>query len=292
MEDEISLSAYVESIWRAKWLILAASILAGGAVAYYRYRQPAVYTSQVLLQVGRVWKEPIEDPYLTAELINSPGFLSQLAPKLGTKPGMVRRSVHATTITAGAQKSGYPILVSVTATGNSSSESAAFAKVTAEEVIARHDLSFDQSMKPHLDYQRQLEALLAPTGVLSVDRGKPSGSRPGGGASVEGTSAAALAAPNAPALSEALSKTLHDYDEVRSFNESPAITQKTRMISEAAPGAYSRVSIGSPAAIAAVLAALVCCAAAIALELLRNAPRTSRELSAQKTQEVVDASIS
>jgi hypothetical protein len=292
MADEIGLNPYIDSMWRAKWLIVLAAIAAGAAVGWYRYKQPAVYTSQALLQVGRVWKEPIEDPYLTAELINSPSFLNQMAPKLGSKPGLVKHSIHAATVTAGPQRSGYPILVAITATGSSSSEAAAFANVTAEEVIARQDLSYSQSIKPHLDYQKQLEAILAPTGALAASQRKPAG----GEASAAESAAQSGSAPSPstappPLISEALAKVLHDYDDVRSANESPVITGRTRFISEAAPGTYSRASIGSPAAIAALLAALISGAAAIAFGVLRGAPAANAGRAVPDRQDVPDATI-
>jgi hypothetical protein len=292
MADEIGLNPYIDSMWRAKWLIVLAAVAAGAAVGLYRFKQPAVYTSQALLQIGRVWKEPIEDPYLTAELINSPSFLNQMAPKLGSKPGLVKRSIHAATVTAGPQRSGYPILVIITATGGSSSEAAAFANVTAEEVIARQDLSYDQSIRPHLEYQKQLEAILAPTGALAASQKKLAGSQPGGaGSTAQSGPAETTQVSPPPQISEALAKALHDYDEVRSFNESPSITERTRLVAEAALGTYSRASIGSPAAIAALLAALISGAAAIAFGILRGTPAANAGRTLSDRQDVPDATI-
>ncbi|HUK90231.1 MAG TPA: Wzz/FepE/Etk N-terminal domain-containing protein [Blastocatellia bacterium] len=290
MAEEISLNPYIHAVWRAKWLIILAAVVAGAGVGYYRYRQPAVYTAQALLQIGRVWKEPIEDPYLTAELINSPSFLHQIAPKLGSKPGLIRRSIHAAAVTAGPQRSSYPILVSITATGTTSTDAAAFAKVTAEEVIARHDLAYDASMRPHLDYRKQLESMLAPTGALAAADKKADVQQNGGAAT---QAPGPVVAAGTPPLSDALAKTLHDYDEVRSNNESPAITQRTQLIADVAPGAYSHVSVVNPALIAALLAALIVCAAAIAVGALAAAPAPQQaDQTIPNRREFTDAAIS
>lgn len=293
MPEEIPLNQYIGYVWRAKWLILLAAVVAGAAVGVYQYKRPAVYTSQALLQVGRVWKEPLEDPYLTAELINSPSFLREIAPKLGAKTGVVRRSIHATTISAGPQRASYPILVSITATAESSSDAATFAKVVAEEVIARQDVLYDESLKPHQDYRKQLESILAPTGVLAGEKkttnpkDSPNGTEP--------TGTAPSSTGPAPPISEALAKALHDYDEVRSFNESPSITQRTRLLSDVAPGASSKAQVTSPAAIAAVLAVLIAAAAAVAIGVLSAASASNRSISAStrpNPQDLPDATIS
>ncbi|HEY6330996.1 MAG TPA: Wzz/FepE/Etk N-terminal domain-containing protein [Blastocatellia bacterium] len=292
MPEEIPLNQYIGHIWRAKWLILLAAIAAGGAVGAYQYRRPAVFTSQALLQVGRVWKEPLEDPYLTAELINSPSFLRELAPKLGAKSGVVKRSIHAATISAGPQRASYPILVSITATADSASDAATFAKVVAEEVIARHNVLYDESLKPHQDYRKQLESILAPTGVFAPSEKKTTDSKDFGSDAAPGPHAPASAGP-APPISEALAKTLHDYDEVRSFNESPSITQRTHLISDVAPGASSKEPVTSPAAIAAVLAALIAGAAAVAVGVVSAPTISSRSsLPHANPQDLPDATIS
>jgi hypothetical protein len=291
MPEEIALNQYIGYIWRAKWLILLAAIVAGAAVGAYRYKQPAIYTSQALLQVGRVWKEPLEDPYLTAELINSPSFLHQIAPELGAKPGVVRRSIHAATISAGPQRASYPILVSITATAESSSDAATFAKVVAEEVIARHDILYDESLRPHQDYRKQLESILAPTGVLAGEKITADSKRAGDGTATNPAGSGSTGP--APPISEALAKTLHDYDEVRSFNESPSITQRTRLISDVAPGSSQKASAAGPAAIAAVLAALIAGAAAVAIGVVSASATSSRSsLTRPNTQDLPDATIS
>jgi hypothetical protein len=289
MTEEIKLNPYLGSLWRAKWLILLAAIAAGIAVGYYRYRQPSTSTAEGLLQVGRVWKEPIEDPYLTAEIINSGSFSRQLAPRLGIPQGQVRRSLKAAIVTGGPQRTGYPILVTITASATTSAEAVRMARTAADEVIARHELTYNQSVGPHLDYQKQLEAALGPTGVLAIAHGAGDS----GKAAVDtGAVKPAVPAGPAPQISDALAKILHDYDEVKSFNESPAITQRSRLLGDVVPTGSTRPSIMAPAAMAAVLAALIAGTAAVLLGLLQAVPAARNSgATLSRQQDVPDASI-
>src|SRR5215472_18784215 len=122
MEEEIKLDQYIASIWRWKWFILIATALAG-LVTAYAVSKPTSYTASALVQVGKVWKEPIEDLYTTSELVNSDGFLTALATKLGTTPERLKIALHAETITVGPQRASHPILVRILAGTGSAAES-------------------------------------------------------------------------------------------------------------------------------------------------------------------------
>src|SRR5262249_49494822 len=147
-----------------KWLILAAIVLAGLGTAAYRYKQPATYTAEGLIRIGRVWKEPLEDPYITAEIINSQGFLDKVAYDLSMKPAQVRRAIRATAVTAGPQRSSYPILVRILASANSADQSMQLAESAAADTVGRHQNLFDHAMAPHLETQQHLEELLRTAG--------------------------------------------------------------------------------------------------------------------------------
>src|SRR5262245_61753946 len=109
-QEEFSLDGYLAAIWRAKWLILIGTLLAAGATAYLTSRQPTMHRATALIKIGRVWKEPLEDPYLTAKVTNSAGFLNSVAEKDGGKhKGKIRRRVSAETIVVGPRRSRYPI---------------------------------------------------------------------------------------------------------------------------------------------------------------------------------------
>jgi hypothetical protein len=157
-EEEIRLDKYLIAIWRAKWLIILGVLLAAGAAYYLASRQPTLHKATALLKIGRVWKEPLEDPYVTETIVNSAGFQKELAKKINANPRQLKRSVHAETIIAGPRRSRYPILVSVTATSDESADDAVrLTEAVADELVARHEALFNEAMKPHIERERRLE---------------------------------------------------------------------------------------------------------------------------------------
>jgi capsular polysaccharide biosynthesis protein len=235
MDDEINLNSYIASIWRWKWFILAATALAGVVTTYFESK-PATYTASALIQVGKAWKEPLEDLYTTSELINSDGFLNALASKLGTTPARLKNAVHAETITVGPQRASHPIMVRVTAGTGSPDESARLVQAAADEVISRHQKLYDQAMAPHLEHQRQLESAVAAGGRSADD----------------------------------MIKLLAALDEVKSNNTSPNITEKTYLIEGVTPGPVTKPALLRPTITACLIAGIISLFVAAAAGRLRS----------------------
>lgn len=232
-EEEIRLDKYLAAIWRAKWLILIGVLAAAGITYLLASRQPALHKSTALIKIGRVWKEPLEDPYVTETIINSAGFQRELAKKVGVSPRQIRRSVHAETIIAGPRRSRYPILVGVAVTSESADEAARLAQAAADEVTARHEELFNEAMRPHAEQERRLE-----------ERYKE------------------LATQGGPR--ELLLKVEGELNEVKSNNSAPNVnvTEKTRLIAEVEPEAAARPPVWRNVAAAGLIAAAACTAAA------------------------------
>src|SRR5947209_14700277 len=133
--NELNLDKYFVAVWRAKWLILIISIAAAGIAFYFAGREPAHYKANAFLEVGRVWKEPLEDIYITEQKTNSSGFNHELGEKIGVKPKILHRDVQAETLTAGPRRSRYPTLLQITATTESEDESVRLARAVAEAVV-------------------------------------------------------------------------------------------------------------------------------------------------------------
>ncbi len=236
-EEEISLDRYLIAVWRAKWFILLLVFAAAGLAALLNLRQPQLHTATALIKVGRVWKEPLEDPYVTTEIANSQGFFRELAAKMDVRPNQLKSSVRAETVTAGPQRSRYPILVRITASTESEDLSAGFAQAVADELIARHEKLFDAALAPHTDSQRRIEERL-----------------------------------KEPALPRELAVRLEsELDEIKSNNTSPTVTEKTHLIGPVARGNVVRPSIWRSVAVAALLAALAGLAAALVFGHFRPA---------------------
>ncbi len=239
-EPEIRLDRYVAAVWRAKWFILLAVIAAAAILAFIGLRQPTLYTASALIEVGRVWKEPLEDSYTTAELANGAGFLSEIAKKLEVNAGRLKRSVQAITETGGPRRSQYPILVRITATTENQEEATRFAQVVADEILVRHEKLFGEALAPHQTRQTQLEQRLADIGWQS---------------SAELRNLAAT-----------LEAELH---EVRANNQSPTITRKTYLADLVAAGAPIQPSPWRRVLIAALIAGLLATALAIGFDLFK-----------------------
>jgi hypothetical protein len=234
-EEEIRLDKYLAAIWRAKWLIIL-GVLAAAAIAYMlASRQPTLHKSTALIKIGRVWKEPLEDTYITETITNSAGFQKELAKQIGINPRQLKRSVHAETIIAGPRRSRYPILLSVAATSESTDEAVRLAQAVADGVIARHEELFDEVMKPHVERERRLE-----------ERYKELAAQ--GGAS-----------------HDLLLKVEGELNEVKANNSVPNVnvTEKTRLIGEVEPEASIKPPVWRDVAAAALIAAVVCIAAAV-----------------------------
>jgi hypothetical protein len=262
MDNQVELNKYTGAVWRAKWWILAAIVLAGLGTAGYRYRQPATYTAVALIRIGRVWKEPLEDPFQTAEVVNSHGFLDEVARKLSIKPGQLRRSIQASAVTAGPARATYPILVRVSASTDSNDQSIQFVEAVATEVVARHQTLWDEAMAPHLETERNLEELAKSSAAAS-------------GASLD-----------------ARIKLEQELGEIRSSNRSPTITEKTHILVPVTPQGVARPTIWRPAAVAAVSAGLVVMSAAVLIAFAGSSPRQARLGAADKAADKENKELS
>src|SRR5207244_2421745 len=156
-EEDIRLDGFFEWIWRGKWLIIFLVIVATGLAAAMGLREPALSTTTALIEVGKVWGKPLKDIYVTVEVANSPGFIEEVAGKAGVKAGLLRRSVQVAAVESGVPHSIYAILIRVTAKTESPEESVKLARAVADEIIARHEKSFEDAIAPHLERQHQIE---------------------------------------------------------------------------------------------------------------------------------------
>jgi hypothetical protein len=126
VEEEIRLDDFFKWVWRGKWLIIFS--VCGGAAVVAGLRQPELHTSVALIEVGRVWGKPLKDIYVTVEIANSPGFIQDVAAKIGVRPGQLNKSVQVGALESGVPHSIYPILIRVTARTESTDESVRLAQ--------------------------------------------------------------------------------------------------------------------------------------------------------------------
>jgi LPS O-antigen subunit length determinant protein (WzzB/FepE family) len=160
MSDEVRLDKYFSALWRAKWFILLAVIAVTAIATYMAKQQPTLYTADAIVEVGRVWKEPLEDTYITEQVVKSAGFLHELAPKIGVRPRQLKNSIQSEAIIVGPRVSRYPILLKISASAESESEAVRLAQGVADELISRHEKLFNEALAPRQARQQKLEAQL------------------------------------------------------------------------------------------------------------------------------------
>jgi len=159
-QEEIRLDRHFIAVWRAKWLIIIV-VLSASAVAWWlAQKQPTLHSATSLVKIGRVWKEPLEDPFITETAVNSAGFFRELALKTGDNPSRLKRRVRAEVVIAGTHKARYPILLSVTSSDESADEAVRLVQAVTDEIIARHEKLFEQARAPYLQRELLLESQL------------------------------------------------------------------------------------------------------------------------------------
>jgi hypothetical protein len=159
-QEEIRLDRHFIAVWRAKWLIIIV-VLSASAVAWWLARQqPTLHSARGLVKIGRVWKEPLEDPFITEMAVNSAGFFRELAGKTGGNPSHLKRRILAEVVIAGTNKARYPILLSITSSDENAVEAVRLAQSVTDEIIERHEKLFDQALVPYLQREQLLESQL------------------------------------------------------------------------------------------------------------------------------------
>jgi hypothetical protein len=244
-EEQISLDRYFKAVWRAKWFIIVVIIAAASVVAFLGLRQPTLYTATALIEVGRVWKEPLEDPYVTAATANGGGFIHSLAEKIGVRSAHLRRSLQADTVNAGPRRATYPILVRITASTESFDESMRLAQAVSDEIIVRHEKLFEESIAPRRQQQARLE-----------ERIKQSASSP---------------------ASDLKLKLESELDQTRANNLSPVATEKTRLVDPVAQGAVISPSPWRNVAASGLIAAIFSIALAVLFDLFKTLKQSGND---------------
>ncbi len=234
MSDEVNLDKYFSAIWHAKWLILIVVIAAAAFALYLARQQPTLYTADAIIEVGRVWKDPLEDTYITEQVIKSAGFMHELAPKIGVKPRQLKNNIQSEAIIVGPRVSRYPILLKITASAESESEAIRLAQAVADELISRHEKLFNEAIAPRQAREQKLES------QLKELKAQASASR------------------------ELIIKLEEDLDTVTFNNSSPTMSRKTSL-----KEAVVAVSVIQPTgwrnAASAALIALLACVTIVAL---------------------------
>jgi len=261
IEEEIGLDRYVAAVWRAKWLVLVGVISAAAVMAAIEYNRPTLHSATAVIRVGHVWKEPLQDLYVTTEIAKNDGFLQAVATRVGTDSGSLRRHLQAETITGGPARAPYALLLRFTAITESADESVRISQAAADEILARHEKLFDEALAPRLMHQGRLEELIR---QMQVDtKGKvPS--------ETELLDLRMYPRKVLKAMVEGqllpMVRLMREFSDIKVSNSSPTETHKTELVDAVVPGAVTNPPIGRDTLVTGLIAALIYVAAALAFE--------------------------
>lgn len=164
-QDEIRFDRHFRAVWRAKWVIILVVVLASALTWWVVGTQPAPHGATAVIKIGRVWKEPLEDPYVTENAVNSAGFFQELAARIGGTASHLKRRIRAEVLLGGARRDRYPVLLSIVSNDEEADDALRLAQAAADEIIARHQRRFDEAMTPYLERERLLTAQLKESAV-------------------------------------------------------------------------------------------------------------------------------
>lgn len=261
IEEEIGLDRYFAAVWRAKWLVLVGVISAAAVMAAIEYNRPTLHSATAVIRVGQVWKEPLQDLYVTTEIANNDGFLQAVATKVGTDSGSLRRRLHAVTITGGPPQRPYALLLRFTAITENADESVRIAEAAADEILVRHEKLFDEAFAPRLMHQHRLEEVIRQMKVYTNAK-VPSETEL---LDLEKYPRQVLKAMADGQLLPIV-KVMREFSDVKMSNSSPTETHKTELVDAVVPGEITKPAIGRDTLVTGLIAALIYVAAALAFE--------------------------
>lgn len=86
--DELDLARFLLVIWKRRGVFACGMVACAALAAAYWFLAPPAFEAHVLVRVGRVWGEPVENVYQLSEVMNSDSFLERVREK-----AQVERSV-------------------------------------------------------------------------------------------------------------------------------------------------------------------------------------------------------
>src|ERR1700754_5088686 len=249
--DEIRLDHYVIAVWRAERGVILLALAATAVAAFMANRQPAAHEATALVEVGRVWNQPLKDLFITAETASSPGFIHELAAKMGIAPKQLMRALQVEPLVSGVPHARYAIMIRVTATTDSADQSVRFAEAMADEIVAWHDEIYEAAMRPHRERQQQLEEHLKLSQSSLTSR-------------------------------DAAIKLESELEEVKNNNTSPITTAKSHLIGKIVPGNAVKPPVWRSAASWGLVAGLIGLIIALMIGHSKNRPASGATASGAK----------
>lgn len=162
MKFELDTSLLLSIFWKRRLLIISLAVLAATTAAIATFYEPQLYSAHVLVRLGRVWGEVVEDPYVLTEVASGQKFLEQVSKLLQyrVKPAQLARNLQVRRLEGGKARARYVYLIKVEATSEAPELAEQIARVAAEQLIVRADRRFDAALEAARSRERQLESRL------------------------------------------------------------------------------------------------------------------------------------
>jgi uncharacterized protein involved in exopolysaccharide biosynthesis len=154
----------LESIWRARYVIVGATLLAGLLTAAVMLVTPRSYQAVAALRVGKVMDRVLVDPLHVAFAINSDSIGGRLR-QAGVTDRSAEQLADAVSAIVDSQVIGNAtvtsLVVSVEARGRTVEEAKRLALAASQVIIDEHRPRYDASMKRVGEFREQLESQVA-----------------------------------------------------------------------------------------------------------------------------------
>src|SRR5262245_9306397 len=244
------LAPYIRALWKRKWFITVIVLISVAAGLTLSLREPKIYASTALIKVGRIWNEPVEDPYILTEVMNSQPFLARVSERLSSKrrPKELASALSADRLEGGKARNRYVYLIKITARGQIPDEAKELAKAASDQIIEESQKKFEAAFPAYADRSKTLKEKLDTLKTALASTGSSS-----------------LAALEANRLELQLVE--QQLFEAEMNNQSPLKTYRTQLAEEiAAPKALPGQNILKNLAMTAAAALAVALLGALALE--------------------------
>ena len=162
--DEWTWLEGLEVAWRARYLVVAAALLAGVVVAAIMFLVPRTYGAEATIRVGKVMDRLIADPLNVALEIGDSSMGSRLSRAGFTDrtPETLARAVSAAVPVQGTGATTTPSpFVTVVAEGDSGDAAKRLALAVAQLIVDDHQRRFDASMERLRVFRSQIDRQIA-----------------------------------------------------------------------------------------------------------------------------------
>jgi len=162
-ERELNLLPYLKVLWKRKFIILGGTMICLIAATLLHFALPKTYEVSALIEIGKVWDTPSNNPYILSEMINSAPFLEEIRHKLGWNKSLKQvmslveaRAVEIKLTRNTGEEPRRPPLLMLKTRGSSRQEAVTLAKTISDLIIERDRKRFGEALEIRKRQERVL----------------------------------------------------------------------------------------------------------------------------------------